>query len=527
MAGRRIALLLIHGMGEPLPFEVTDSFATGLTDAYSLTPAECRAGKRDGSVADTDRNSVQLVHGFTAEDEAHSYVSVNVAGPGEPVPDIDIHEAYWAQRPQGLIKLRALFKWMLLQAFAPLRRWAEQGTILPQIGELRRFLGEVALTLLLPLTIVLFGTAAIWLPAAVVDHGRKVADVLDVDALADNRWLLGLGVVGIAFVVVGVVIGIGAWRLGRLHRTERANVAAARRKHPDWDAEYGLDPDTRLAGIARWRVWSWWALLLAPIGVGLIAVAGINWREVAEQVDPGGRDWLLLGQVAATAAGVLLAKFLVDYMGDVAVYAQGIDGKSQFAGVRQDILDDAVSRLEQLLATPGYDKVYVAAHSLGSVVAYDAINHLITEKRARAATHTPGPNFAKLGGFLSFGSPLDKVYYFFRKRDIGKPVRAQLISSLTPLRKSTSHRRYGAAEFERYQLPAMRNFRWWSAWSGMDILGAHLDFYEPDRQCRFHYGWNPVKAHTGYWRDPSFYRLVRSWLEGTDDCVPPDVDCAG
>ena len=532
MAYRRIALFLVHGMGEPLPFETTDYFAVGLTDAYALTEGECMdVGQQDHQpdLEDSERNRIKLTHHLIHDDADEtkpvSFVRLDVTNGSSMVARVDLHEAYWAQRPQGLFRLRALLKWMLIQAFAPLRRWAEQGTILPQIGGFRRFLREVAFAFLLPLLVLVFAVIALWIPAAAWTQVTDVAGAIDLDKVADNRLFVVLGAVGLVVAAVGVIIGVGALRLGSLLNRERHYTADARAKHPNRDRDRDLDPDGRINGIASWRTWSLLALILVPLGVFLAILADLNWSQVWQQLDPGNRDWWLLGYLAIAALGVLLAKFLVDFLGDVAVYADGIDGKSRFAAVHDDILQDVVRRLEQLLGSGDYQEVYVAAHSLGSVVAYDAINHLISKERARVAGGNPDPNFTKLQGFLSFRSPLDKFYYFFRKRDLGNPVRAQLISSLTPLRKAKSHRRYGIAEFELYKLSPMPEFRWWSAWAGADILGAHLDFYKPDRQCRFRYGLNPLKAHTGYWDDRKFYCLVRAWLDNDTSLTPEKVTC--
>ena len=119
------------------------------------------------------------------------------------------------------------------------------------------------------------------------------------------------------------------------------------------------------------------------------------------------------------------------------------------------------------------DAVYVSAHSLGSVIAYDALNRLSVEQTARLASlrAQPSPNeseiralnakFDRVHGFLSFGSPLDKVYYFFRvhtKAD--HAVRAQILSSLGRLRKASSGRIYEPHRFEYYAPIEPRPLEW-------------------------------------------------------------------
>ena len=112
-----------------------------------------------------------------------------------------------------------------------------------------------------------------------------------------------------------------------------------------------------------------------------------------------------------------------------------------------------------------------------------------------------------------FWSPLDKFYYFFRDRDLNRPVRAQIDSALYGLQRASSGRRYGAAEFEKYEPLVPVGFRWWNAWSPTDPLGHRVDFYSPQLQCSFRYG---LKGHTGFWKDPDFYDFAARWLEDGD-----------
>jgi hypothetical protein len=180
-------------------------------------------------------------------------------------------------------------------------------------------------------------------------------------------------------------------------------------------------------------------------------------------------------------------------------------GRSKFTSARNDILGLVVAKLETLLKSDR--EVFVAGHSLGSVIAFHAINRVVVAERL--GTNKPD-GFDKLKGFLSFGSPLDKFYYFFRDRDLKRPVRAQIDSALYGLQRASSGRRYGDAEFEEYQPLVPAGFRWWNAWSPTDPLGHRVDFYSPQLQRSFRYG---LKGHTGFWNDPDFYEFAVRWLE--------------
>ena len=153
--------------------------------------------------------------------------------------------------------------------------------------------------------------------------------------------------------------------------------------------------------------------------------------------------------------------------------------------------------------------------SLGSVIAYDAVNRLAREVRAEHRETEPGLSQAeldKLYGLLTFGSPLDKVYYFFRTVVAAEEViRAQLLASLHGFRQRRSGRDYGQFTLARYVIPAPAQFRWLNVYSRLDLVSGCLDFYDVDVQRARPYG-NPLTAHLAYWADTGFYEEVAGWM---------------
>ena len=158
---------------------------------------------------------------------------------------------------------------------------------------------------------------------------------------------------------------------------------------------------------------------------------------------------LLVSQIAR-----LGKSFVVDSFGDVTVYT-ATDMKSEHFKVRKAMLDGAVEKLEWLLKKPEqpeqpeqpeYQRVIVVGHSLGSVVAYDALNRI----NNRMNVGLVGRDLAgKVKGFVTIGSPLDKIAFFFREREeqTDRYVRRQIVNQLYGLRRGTwtrsGHRRRG------------------------------------------------------------------------------------
>ena len=62
--------------------------------------------------------------------------------------------------------------------------------------------------------------------------------------------------------------------------------------------------------------------------------------------------------------------FLQPYLGDAARYFRNAPGN---VAIRREIRKEAVDTLEDLHLSGKYDRIVVAAHSLGTVVAYDML----------------------------------------------------------------------------------------------------------------------------------------------------------
>jgi len=152
--------------------------------------------------------------------------------------------------------------------------------------------------------------------------------------------------------------------------------------------------------------------------------------------------------------------------------------------------------------------VIVVGHSLGSVIAYDALNMLILEDESiRQSTPTkesarPLDVVRRTPLFLTFGSPLDKTAFIFAVQARGtSEAREALAGSVQPLIQS----------YER------RPSRWINVWSPWDVISGPLDLYDPPRELHDFPGATLTQrvhnildreattlliAHTEYWKNP-------------------------
>lgn len=108
----------------------------------------------------------------------------------------------------------------------------------------------------------------------------------------------------------------------------------------------------------------------------------------------------------------VLEPYMLEVFGDLVAYL-AIDPKARLHTKRQEIIAGCAQRIKGLLSLAGeqaYDQVVVAGHSLGSVVTYDALSRVA---RDAASGRFEERLCDKLTGFVTFGSPLDKVAFVF------------------------------------------------------------------------------------------------------------------
>lgn len=126
-------------------------------------------------------------------------------------------------------------------------------------------------------------------------------------------------------------------------------------------------------------------------------------------------DWKTALTVVTALAGLLgLGKLLTDYLGDVEAWAtyEETDVKHE---ARQKVLDTSLEVLTHVLCDEACERVAIVAHSLGTSVAHDALLALTRRNRAfRPEYPMAGPvPLGKIEHFITMGSPIDKIEYFF------------------------------------------------------------------------------------------------------------------
>ncbi len=504
------AILVIHGIGEQNPYETLDSFARGLAKHFADSKPALRAER------------------IRHEDWTEVAVHVEFEGPVTPrgLKHLSVFEFYWAPFTEDKVSYWGVLGWLARTALTPLAYladnlqallWQEQeksGKPPTRGRAVALFLREVlriafAYVPLLILIAVIASLLYLNAPTA-VDTVRGLVDVLRHD-----QHLSGLGLVVACLAVSSVLLWFILQEL--VH----------------WAARSGPSVEN----IAE-NVW----LALAVICCAGFILAGLGLAR-AMSVDLGTYARLVLrgstlGVLALVGGLWFLKRVAIGYLGDIAVYVT-TDPKASSFEAKRAILKQSSTALATLLTdkTRQFDQVVLTGHSLGSVIAYDTVNELLSRVWATPELSGTGKGVAqtltrsdlqKLRGLVTFGSPLDKVYYFYREHVAShQAVRAQILSFLHSLLRARSGRDYGRFTFTYSKPPKIGerpadepfafpqpadDFRWVNVWSPMDPVSGRLRFYrldDKDRYRRFgprYFLWGV--AHLAYWGDPKFYKII-------------------
>ena len=475
------AVIVIHGIGEQRPYQTLDSFVQGVAREFKIGPG--RLEHRLASSAGGVRNSIRMPLPHPVGRES--------------VGTLDFYEFHWAGMVRGKIRLHQVLAWLARTALNPLRFWSQQASVLVAIGSpegakhrlLGRFLGEVGRAILFPLVAALVVAPFFYAasqPQALLEAWNALHQILgSARAMATMTAFAGLTLLVLASLR-------GAW---------------------------GLIGELRAGGTSERKSVGWWAsasvataVVLLGAGVALDRALDLQTLRLVGATIAALRPWPIALPLLTLFGTYILARVLVRYVGDVALYTTA-DENSEYYQTRTEILSKGTALVREICESGRYSAVYLAGHSLGSVVAYDVVNRYIRDARAGTPPPMAAAGLARLRGLLTFGSPLDAVYYFFRA-EVGaeEPVRAQILSSLHGFRKRSSGRVYGDLTLAPYAVPDLPDCIWLNVWSHVDLVSRRLDFYKVDRQEQRLYAWNPIGAHLAYWKDRGFYRLVVGWL---------------
>ncbi len=261
------------------------------------------------------------------------------------------------------------------------------------------------------------------------------------------------------------------------------------------------------------------AIELLAFGVALLSLPLLTFRVVFWVVQswikymgmPEGRSQVYLPWVLVVAIGYLVRSFLVSYLGDVVAYVSS-HKLDRFFKIKDEIRTVALNVARALYlskkpdGSPLYQNVGFVSHSLGTVVAYDALNRMLIEEQLDLSAPSKNYNVRERTNlFITSGSPLDKIAYVYGTSSSSVSAAIDELSAATqPLISDAAFR---------------TDLKWINYWSPSDIISGPLDFYDnPDiampprvKNVEDKNATTPLAAHSEYFENDAIFEEINHW----------------
>jgi len=463
----RRAVLVIHGIGEQRRFEALSDFSLGLIrhglperflEVKRPLVAELWHNYQRAGLELFQHGSATLAHGFdvtieTFETQGRTDARVKCTLPAvarqSQALEIDIYEAYWAPLTGGRTNFVRVLLWLITTTWVTLKNGLVPTDRRPRLGEFFTELFRLALVFVLFLAML---GGIFWAARGLLNSYARFED--DFWAQYDV-WSFLLTVIWIYLSTLAVQFVQGALLRTIQLAWYQAMIAGALVLGSGW--------------------WIWKA----------------DYHSIRDEV-----WWLTLLILLV----VLLHTAFVAYLGDVEVYISGSEAGPNWQA-RQEIIGRAREKLEYILRcqradrTPHYDEIVVVGHSLGSVIAYDLLCRVLREEKGEVAKDRR----KRIKHLYTIGSPLDKVWYFFRDRTHARnPIYQGILAKLKGV-KDEGNPDSPLAELE-----------WTNLWCLTDVISGGLEEYGTEVE-NVHLAsllWPPLVNHVRYWTSPAVMNRI-------------------
>jgi hypothetical protein len=163
----------------------------------------------------------------------------------------------------------------------------------------------------------------------------------------------------------------------------------------------------------------------------------------------------------ATVIGV--NAFLRDNLGDVQIWSTYSETDRKYKK-RHEILSSTTTLLRHILSDERCQRLVIVAHSLGTAIALDSLLEIARRDRLRPQSNLCGLRIDKIDIFITVGSPIDKIHYFFESHAAKYSGYSHLVESLRG--------DIGTAPFAKNGKPQVH---WINVWDSADIISGSLE----------------------------------------------------
>ncbi len=399
----KTAVFAIHGISPIQRYSFADQFAEGFLGALN---AAVPGGWKQTAYWPPVQ-PLTTANGLRATSMRIFRTTTTADDPASPV--FDVYEGYWSPLSKGKTNAASLLGWLLNVTF----RAASATASIPatwkklfwDLGYVGSLLGVAVLLLVVAVLVAMkalvvfaasFGFASPGI-ASFVDSPVQAALRLPVAAYVELFVNVAAAYV---FVELLFLLRSAAQRAGDKSRLI-AETAAGHRLHK------------KLIDAASWHRWAIAAAVVIEIVLVALALL-IAWMSTGDPLHAAPA----VGLFVLAAGALRLARTGLDFvienvLGDVQVYTTH-DTTATLYGVREAIIATVaeslvgVLRAERAPNVPLYDRVHVAAHSLGTTIAVDILIRL--RQMVQEGAITPA-QWSIVRSFTSFGTSLEKTRF--------------------------------------------------------------------------------------------------------------------
>ena len=388
---KHTSVIYVHGIGSQRRYEETSRLIDSL-DTYLTHQAD--AGTPQGLIRGID----PVMEPLRAERTGIiSYIRTRLTHrPGQPVPEVRFYEIYWAPVMAEQKSPWRIVKWMFSQVTRPYR------TLMTPWRDRQR-LRRAALVALYEQRL----------------NDATLKNPEDFKILL-NRYDKFEGIPALTKHPNGSFPDFLAF-VGEDPDQPPERIAACHLLAQDWLASYRKTEFANAIALVTVALSLALVAIAVPVAVQTLlqAVIGIEWvRSLLGKLGIG-PDFDLSAAVSVSLALASIAgvgKLLSDYMGDVESWATYEETDEKHLA-RNKVMDQSLEVLTHVLTDPECDRVAVVSHSLGTSIAHDALLSLTRRNRGNGGPRQdvmekPVP-LEKIEHFITMGSPIDKIEYFF------------------------------------------------------------------------------------------------------------------
>jgi pimeloyl-ACP methyl ester carboxylesterase len=384
----RVGIVIVHGVMPHPRYEIQDECAAALCAALANDPLWQGEGPWVADVVNP-----HAPRGTTSADPLPTIMRVHTGSSATSATRyFDIVEGYWSPLDKGMTNFAGVLTWLLQTVLVPANTAARY---VAPIGKTIYDIAFIGLSIVLSLAF--FAASFIFTIQSLNALIRTFGGASNVPSTTMRTIELLLQPAALVKIfTLGAIEALLAGAIGAIL------IAQAIKGFVTLGRQWSQLLQTPLQLIRRLAI-------LTGLSIGGLALLRIPWHNMGTSA-----VLFVLAAVFFTGARRIAEKMVTQFFADIEIYTTRNEN-SQFFAAREAILALVTQTIVTTCTSKdsdgrGYDRIFVLGHSLGSTICLDALVRFYNLCQQEPALQ---PAFARIAGFVTFGSPLEKTKFFF------------------------------------------------------------------------------------------------------------------